>query len=88
MRILADQSFTDALSGLPSAVRYDAGIALQQMLAAPTLNEFAATGRELLNLTSGGFSLQLKDNYQNAVGVIDGFLEADGKWRLTLKSFY
>lgn len=88
MRILAEQSFLDALRNLPPAVGEDASKALQQMLAAPTLTEFAATGRELLNVTSGGFSLPLKENYQNTLGVIDGVLEADGKWRLTLKSFY
>lgn len=88
MQIIADDSFRDALRNLNPAVKDTVVYAIQEIMAAPTISDFAKVGRELINVTPEGFTLPVKENYQNTLASIEGVLTADGKLKLSLKAYY
>lgn len=88
MLIVADDPFRQALVELPeNAMRYLA-TALQEMMAAPTIADFANTGLELLDVTLEGFTLPIKENYQMTVGSLVATLTEDKKLKVTLARYF
>lgn len=88
MQILADDPFRQALVNLPSSARSYLAIALQEVMAAPTIADFAMTGLELSELSEKGFTLPVKENYQMTVASLVATLTEDNKLKVRLDAYF
>ncbi len=88
MLIIADDPFRQALVELPENAKRYLAIAIQGMMAAPTIEDFANTGLELLNVSPEGFTLPVKENYQMPIACLVATLTEDKKLKVTLARYF
>lgn len=88
MLIIADDPFRQALVELPENAKRYVVTALQEVIAAPTIADFANTGLELLDVSLEGFTLPVKENYQMTVASLVATLTEDNKLKVTLARYF